>query len=108
MFNEGKVNGQPVKRIHPDSGASRTVVNRSLISPTDIGEETIAVTFANGASGKYPLAPIRVKIDEEEYCVKATIVQDLAEEVLLGRDVPLHKHLVKRLLRGNRWNCCTS
>ena len=56
----------------------------------------------------YPLAPVRVKIDEEEYCVKPAIVQDLAEEVLLGRDVPLHKHLVKRLPKGNRLSCCTS
>ena len=38
-----------------------------------------------------------MKIDEEEYCVKAATVQDLAEEVLLRRDVPLHKHLVKCL-----------
>ena len=38
-----------------------------------------------------------MKIDEEEYCVKVGIVQDLTEEVLLGRDVPLHKHMVKCL-----------
>ena len=29
-------------------------------------------------------------------------MQDLAEEVLLGRDVPLHKHMVKRLPRGEQ------
>ena len=45
------------------------------------------VTFGNWASGVYPLAPVRVKIDKEEYCVKTDIVQDLAEEVLLWRDV---------------------
>ena len=101
-FEEGEVNGQPVKRIQLDSGASRTVVNRSLISPTNIGEETIVITFGNGASDKYSLAPIRVKIEEEEYCVKATIVQDLAEVVLLGRDVPLHKYMVKCLPRGKQ------
>ena len=32
--------------------------------------------------------------------MKAAIVQDLGEEALLGRDVPLHKHMVKRLPRG--------
>ena len=41
-----------------------------------------------------------MKIDEEECCVKATIVQDHAEEVLLGRNVPLHKHMGKHLARG--------
>ena len=50
-----------------------------------------------GPLAKYPLAPLRVEIDNKEYCVKAAIVQDLAEEVLLEIDVPLHKHIVKRL-----------
>ena len=102
MLEEGEVNGQPFKRIQPDSGASRTVVNRSLISYTDIEEETIVVTFCIGAFDKYLLAPVRVKIDEEEYWVKAAIVQDVAEEVLLGKDVPLHKHMVKHLPRGEQ------
>ena len=43
-----------------------------------------------------------MKNDEEEYCVKAAIVQDLAEDVLLGRDVPLHKLTVKHLPRGEQ------
>ena len=33
LFGEGEVNGQHVRRIQIDSGASRTVVKRSLISP---------------------------------------------------------------------------
>ena len=32
LFQDGEVNGQPVKRIQLDSGTSRTVVNRSLVS----------------------------------------------------------------------------
>ena len=34
--------------------------------------------------------------------MKVAIVQDLAEKVLLGRDVSLHKHMVKRLPRGEQ------
>ena len=75
------------------------MVNRSLISSTDIGEKSIVVTFGNGTSGEYPLATIKVKVDDKEYCLEAAVVQDLVEEVLLGRDVPLCKHLVKRLPR---------
>ena len=97
VFVEGEVNGQPVSRIQLDSGASRTVVRRNLISPTDIGERSIVVTFGNGTCGEYPLATISVKVDEQEYRLEAAVVQDLAEEVLLGRDVPLYKHMVKRL-----------
>ena len=58
QFGEGEVNGQHVKRIQIDSGASRTAVKRSLILPSDIGEETIVVTFGNRTSGEYPLAPV--------------------------------------------------
>ena len=52
LFREGEVNRQHVKRIRIDSGASRTLVKRNLISPSDIGEEAIVVTFGNGTSGK--------------------------------------------------------
>ena len=76
-------------------------MKRSPTSP-DIGEESIVVTFGNRTSGEYPLAPVRVKIDDEEYCVKAAIVQNLAEEVLLGRNVPLHKRMVWQLPRSEQ------
>ena len=74
------------------------------MSSADIGEESIVVMFGNGAFGEYPLAPVLVKINKKEYCMKAAIVKDLAEEVLLERDVPLHKHMVKRLPRGEQLN----
>ena len=99
LFAEGEVNGQPVGRIRLDSGASRTIVNRRLISPTDIGEKSIVVTFGNGTFSEYPLATITVKIDGEEYYLEAAVVQDLVEEALLGRDVPFCKHMVKCLLQ---------
>ena len=78
FVGEGQVNGKPM-RMHIDSGASRTVVNRDLISPADIEEETIVVNFGNGATGEYLLASIKVKMDGEEYQVKAAVVRDLAE-----------------------------
>ena len=99
MFVKGEVNGQPVTRIQLDSGASRTIVNRCLISPADIGEKSIVITFGNGTYGEYPLAAINVKVDNQEYCLEAAVVQDLAAELLLGRDVPLCKHMVKSLPR---------
>ena len=102
LFGEGEVNGQPVQRIQIDSGASRTVVDRRLVPVKDIGDETITVTFGNGTSGEYPLAPVRVTFDGDEYEVKAAVVQGLTEDVLLGRDVPLHKHMVSRLPRGEQ------
>lgn len=94
-----EVNGQPIRRIKINSGASRTVVNRSYISPTNITEESIVVTFDKRASGKYSLTLVRGKIVDKECCMKPTIVQDLAEEVLLVRDISLHKRMVKSLPR---------
>ena len=94
---EGRVNGRFVRRIQIDSGASRTVVDRRLVSSKDIGEESISVTFGNGTSGEYPLATVKIAFDGEEYQVRAAVVQGLAEDVLLGRDVPLHRHIARRL-----------
>jgi DNA-binding phage protein len=74
-------------------------VDRRLVSQRDIVDETIAVTFGNGTSGEYPVARVKVKFDGEEYVVNAAAVQGLAEDVLLGRDVPLHKHMAHRLPR---------
>ena len=85
--------------IQIDSGASRTIVDRRLVPLKDIAEETITVTFGNETSGEYPLATVQVMFDGEEYNVKAAVVQGLPEDVLLGRHVPLHKHMVKRLPR---------
>ena len=96
-YGEGRVNGRFVGRIQIDSGASRTVVDRRLVDLDDIGEESISVTFGNGTTGEYPLAKVRIMFDGEEYQVKAAVVQGLAEDVLLGRDVPLHLHIAKRL-----------
>ena len=87
-----RVREESEKIIQIDSGA-----DRRLVPFEEIGKETITVTFGNGTSGEYPLAPVRVTFDGEEYNVKAAVVQGLPEDVLLGRDVPLHKHIVKRL-----------
>ena len=54
------------------------------MSEEDIGEESITVTFGNGGSGEYLLATVRMRFDGEEYDVKAAVVRDLAEDVLLG------------------------
>ena len=94
-YGEGRVNGRFVRRIQIDSGASRTVVDRRLVSSKDIGEESISVTFGNGTSGEYPLATVKIAFDGEEYQVRAAVVQGLAEDVLLGRDVPLHRHIAR-------------
>ena len=48
------------------------MVDRSVISLADIGEESIVVTFGNGASGEYPLVSVRVKIDGKKYCMKGS------------------------------------
>ena len=97
LRGEGTVNGQGVKRIQIDTGASRTIVDKRFVRAEDLKKDKIRVTFGNQSSGEYPLANVRIIFDNEEYCVEAAVVENLAEDVLLGQDVPLHKHMVKRL-----------
>ena len=80
IFLEGEVNGQPVGRTQLDSGASRTIVNRRLISFTDIGKKSVVVTFGNETAGKQKYMPVSNhcnEINDEEYCLEAAVVQDL-------------------------------
>ena len=97
LREEGTVNGQGVKRIQIDTGASRSIVDKRLVQAVDLKKDKIRVTFGNQSYGEYPLASMRIRFDNEEYCVEAAVVENLAEDVLLGQDVPLHKHMVKRL-----------
>ena len=77
LFRNREVNGQTVQRIWSDSRVSRTVVDRRWIPLEDFEKEAITVTFGNGTFGKYPLAPVQVIFDGEEYQVKAVIVKGL-------------------------------
>ena len=99
LRGEGVINGREVKRIQIDTGASRTIVDRRLVQVKDLKEDRIKVIFGNQSSGEYPLADVRIIFDKEEYLVEAAVVENLAEDVLLGQDIPLHKHMVKRLDR---------
>ena len=62
---EGRVNICFVGRIQIDSCASRTVVDRRLVSSKDIGKESISVTFQNGTSREYPLATVKIALMEK-------------------------------------------
>ena len=72
-------------------------MDKRLIRVEDLKKDKIRVTFGNQSSGEYPLANVRIIFENEEYCVEAAVAENLAEDVLLGQDVPLHKHMVKRL-----------
>ena len=60
-------------------------------------EDLTGISESDNPGANSPIATIMVRIDDEEYCLEAAVVQDLVEEVLLGRDVPLCKHMVKCL-----------
>ena len=52
---------------------------------------------ANGHQATFPIARVQIKVDGEIYNVEAAVTLHLPEDMLLGMDVPLMKHIARRL-----------
>ena len=52
---------------------------------------------ANGQKTKYPVARVKIVLDGKEYNREIAVAADLSEDVLLGVDVPLVRHILPQL-----------
>ena len=57
---------------------------------------------ANGHQATFPIAREQIEVDGEIYNVEAAVALHLPEDVLLGVDVPLTKHIARRLREDNK------
>ena len=57
----------------------------------------IELWSAKGQKTKYPVATVKIVLDREEYNREVPVAADLPEDVLLGVDVPLVRHILPRL-----------
>ena len=85
----------PTKFIQLDTGSSKTSVHSKFVAEAMKTGETVELWSANGQTARYPVARVTIKLDGEEYVLEVAVASDLPEDVLLGVDAPLMKHLAK-------------
>ena len=97
---QGKINEIISKRMLLDTGSSKTLVHlRFVAEGMEMGKSAI-LWSANGQRSSYPFAKVTIELDGEFYEQEVAVAVDLPQEVLLGVDVPLMKHIA-RCLRKN-------
>ena len=98
----GLVEGKAVDDILLDTGCSKTLVHRSLVSKEKLLEgEAVAIRCAHGDTVLYPLAQVEVEIEGQSFEIQAAVADRLPTAVLLGTDVPeLPGLLTEELLRA--------
>eukprot|EP00731_Ephydatia_muelleri_P021055 Em0013g782a len=98
MRREGTVNGRSAKNIMLDTGCSRTMVHRNLVSEAQILDgESAVVRCAHGDSVLYPMAEVNIEVDGCTISAVAAVSDTLPMDVLLGTDVPELGKLLSRV-----------
>ena len=93
---KGKVNHKSVDDIILDTGCSRTMVKRELISEDDLTGEATTIKCAHGNTVLYPLATVRISVGDYSVEMEAAALTTLPVSVLMGTDIPR----LNQLLRG--------
>ena len=97
---EETVNGQRARGtcIILDTGCSRTMVHRKLVSETQILDgESAVMRCAHADSVLYPMAKVNIEVNGCPISVVAAVSDTLQIDVLLGTDVPELGKLLHRV-----------
>ena len=95
VCHHGTINGIYTQDIVADTGASKTLVHKSFVSPTEISNKSITISCAHGDSITYPLAHVKISICKRDIIIQAALVDKLPVAVLLGWDNPNLMDFVK-------------
>ena len=96
---EGVVDGKFVSDIVLDTGCTRTLVHRDLVSEEKLMKgESVTIQCAHGDAVASPLANVELEVEGEAVTVEAAVSETLPQSVLLGTDV-----LKLSLLRVREW-----
>ena len=97
IFWPGKLEGIQVRDILLDTGCSRTLVHKDLLSKDSLlAGEAVAIRCAHGDTVLYPLAQVQLEV-EGAMEVTVAVADKLPMSVLLGTDTPL----LSKLLSGS-------
>ena len=91
----GKVGEHDVTKIVLDTGCSRTLVRRDLVSQEKFIEGAVVpIRCAHGDTVVYPLALVDITLGGCSLQVEAAVSETLPLDALLGTDVPVLKQLI--------------
>ena len=95
VCHHGTVNGIYTQDIVADTGASKTLVHGSFVTPTQMTDKHITISCAHGDSITYPLADVKIAVGKSEFVIQAAVVDRLPVAALLGWDIPHLTQFVK-------------
>ena len=88
LVQKGRVEGNMVADIMLDTGCSRTMVHKRLVSDNTMKcDEAVTIRCAHGDTVLYPLASIQIEISGQTIQVEVAVSTTLPVSVLLGTDV---------------------
>ena len=88
VFRQGTINGVFRTDIVVDTGATKTLVHRDLVTEDDILDGEIKIKCAHGDVVSYPLAVVKFNIGGQDIITHAAVSNTLPASALLGWDVP--------------------
>ena len=95
IFWPGKVEGIQVRDILLDTGCSRTLVHKHLLSKDSLlAGEAVAVRCTHGNTVLCPLAQVQLEVEGQAMEVTVAVADKLPMSVLLGTDTPLFSKLL--------------
>ncbi len=99
VFQEGRIEGQPVSDVCLDTGCTRTMVRQDLVPANKLIEgDSIAICCAHGDTVVYPLARVEVEVNGQTHEVEAAVSSTLPMSMLMGTDMPALPRLVTNKL----------
>ena len=99
----GKVEGTRVCDILLDTGCSRTLVHKDLVSEESLlAGKAVAIRCAHGDTVLYPLAQVQLEVEGQAMEVTVAVADKLPMSVLLGTDTPLLSKLLSGELQKTR------
>ena len=96
IYRKGTVNGVSVTDILLDTGASRTLVRRDLVSGKSTTGKTFPVKCAHGHVFIYPTIEVELQIKGEKFLQNVGVADNLPVSVILGWDFPLMETFLKQ------------
>ena len=82
-------------QITLDSGADVSLIREDLVPGNAYTGEVACFKGVSQISQRRPVAKVLVRVGQKKFWMKAAVVEELAGDVLLGRDCKEHLHLIR-------------